>query len=237
LQVRRPKKAGEQNGATMKRIFYFWLAAIVTTSAVSAIAAAQSQASSSLGDYARAVKKTQNPGKASPKVYDNDNLPTGSSLSVVGQTPESAADQEKDPGKDAGSLAKDGDKTTDGKTVGEKSAPQTKPDAAQVKPGQPVEERQKALAAWKAKLDEQKGEISLLSRELDVLQREYKLKASDFYSNTALRMQNASYFAADDAKFKKQISEKQQSLDGAKAKLTEMQDEARRSGAPDSAAE
>src|SRR5713226_3089794 len=102
-------------GATMKRVLCFWLVAIVISVAASTIAAAQSQPS--LGDYARAVKKTKNPpsDKTSTRVYDNDNLPTSSSLSVVGQTPEPAADpnadQKKDQGKDAASQAKDGEKT------------------------------------------------------------------------------------------------------------------------------
>ena len=223
----------------MKRGFYFWLAAIVTTTAASTFAAAQSQAS--LGDYARAVKKTQNPGKVSPKVYDNDNLPNNSSLSVVGQTPPAAADpaaDHKDQGKDAGAQVKDGGKTADGKAAGEKSEAQIKADnAAQVKPGQSAEERQKALAAWKSKLDEQKGQISLLSRELDVLQREHEIKATEFYANTARRVQNPNGFAAEDAKYKKQIAEKQKAVDAAKAKLTDMQDQARKSGAPNSVAE
>src|SRR5258708_29360701 len=45
-----------------------------------------SSSGSSLGDYARQVRK--DPGTASrPKVFDNDNLPKQDKLSVVGQTP------------------------------------------------------------------------------------------------------------------------------------------------------
>src|SRR5713226_6395568 len=100
----------------MKRLFFFWLAAIVTTVAASSIAAAQSQPS--LGAYARAVKKTQKPEKTTTKVYDDDNLPTSSSLSVVGQTPEPTAaedkaNKDKDQGKDARSQSKDGEKTAE----------------------------------------------------------------------------------------------------------------------------
>jgi hypothetical protein len=236
-------------GATMKRVFCFWLVAIVISVAASTIAAAQSQPS--LGDYARAVKKTKNPpsGKTSTRVYDNDNLPTSSSLSVVGQAPEPAtdpsadqkADQKKDQGKDAGSQAKDAEKTPDGKAAGdkgEKAEAQSKAEnSAQVKPGQAAEERQKALEAWKARLDEQKDKISLLSRELDVLQREHDIKATEFYANTARRVQNPNGFASEDAKYKQQIADKQKAVDAAKAKLTDMKDEARKSGAPNSVAE
>jgi hypothetical protein len=199
----------------MKRTFYFWLAAMVTSVAVSSIAAAQSQ-QTSLGDYARAVKKAQKPEKASPNVYDNDNLPRTSSVSVVGRSAEPEGD--KDQSTDA---AKDGDK----------------PDAAELKPGQAADERQKALAAWKSKLDEQRGQISLLSRELDVLKREHDLKASEFYGNPAMRTQNPTGFAAEDEKYKKQIAEQQEKVDAAKAKLGDMQDQARKAGAPSSVTE
>src|ERR1017187_3814643 len=48
--------------------------------------AQNSSAGSSLGDYARQIRK--DPGtKATPKVFDNDNLPKEDKLSVVGQTP------------------------------------------------------------------------------------------------------------------------------------------------------
>src|SRR5580692_3671213 len=63
-------------------------------------AGAQNQASStaqnsssgtSLGDYARQVRK--DPGTASkPKVFDNDNLPREDKLSIVGQKPTETAD-------------------------------------------------------------------------------------------------------------------------------------------------
>ena len=211
----------------MKRVFFFWLAAMVTTVAVSVSAAGQSQAASSpsLGDYARAVKKTKGPEKSSAKVYDNDNLPNSSSLSVVGQTPAADAGQDKD----AGAQAKD--KSADGKTADEKSATEKK---AELKPGQAAEEREKALEAWKAKLDEQKSQVSLLTREVDVLQREHDIKATEFNGDTARRVQNPNGFAVEDAKYKKQIAEKQKDLDAAKAKLNEMQEEARKSGAPNS---
>jgi len=61
-----------------------WTAVLLFTACV---AFAQSPASQSLGDYARAVKKTKNaPASDHKKVYDNDNLPANSSISVVGNT-------------------------------------------------------------------------------------------------------------------------------------------------------
>lgn len=193
----------------------------------SGIATAQSQ-TQSLGDYARAVKKAKNPPAANtaPKVYDNDNIPTKTSISVVGDTKsdEASSDQKKD----------DQDK---GKEADAKQDDQSKDKKPELKAGQSVEERQKALDELKGKLTEQKDKISLLSRELDVLQREHQLKAAEFYANTARRTQNPNGFQSDDAKYKQQIADKQKQLDDAKAKLSGMEDEARKAGAPNSITE
>jgi hypothetical protein len=212
----------------MKRSLCFWLAMI--TIAAATIAAAQSQ-TQSLGDYARAVKKTKTPpaAKPSPKVYDNDNLPTSSSLSVVGKaTAESAAGQNSDRTKDQ---AKDEGKDVDAQAKQRGKSDEKKPDA-QLKPGQSADDRQRALAAWKQKLDSQKEQVSLASRELDVLQREYQLKAAEFYADAARRTQNPNGFVEEDGKYKQQIADKQKALDEAKAKLSGMEEEARKSGAP-----
>jgi len=220
----------------MKRTFYFLLTAVLGFTLAGA-AAAQSQ-NQSLGDYARAVKKTKgSPARtAAPKVYDNENLPADATLSVVG-TPSANDSAEKT----------DQQKTNDTKADG-KAADSAKPDAkpadasekkqdVQLKSGQSAQDRDKAIEALKNKLDDQKDKISLLSRELDVLQREYQLKVSEFYSDTAARVQNPNGLVDVDAKYKQQIADKQKAVDDAKAALTNMQDEGRRSGAPNSALE
>jgi hypothetical protein len=196
----------------------FWLATTFAAIGLSTLAGAQSQVS--LGDYARAVKKAQ-PAKAQAKVvYTNDNLPDGGSLSVVGKTPDPDADQGKDQDKDA-DASKDGQATDKDKDA--------------LKPGQTVEEHDKGLAALKVKLDEQKSKVDLLSRELAVLQGEYKLKATEFVNNPQQRVQNPNGFVVEGAKYQQQIADKQKDLDAAKAILDAMQDDARKSGAPNSA--
>ena len=167
------------------------------------------------------MKKTQTPAKAPAKVYDNDNLPAEGTVSVVGAAPAqdaTTADASPNASQDTNSEAS------------------AKADDS-VKPGQTPAERDKALAAWKAKFGDQKDKINLLSRELDVLQREYKLKASEFYNNAAMRAQNPNALFGDDGKYKQQIADKQKDLDAAKAKLASMQEEARKSGVPNSVAE
>jgi hypothetical protein len=79
-------------GETMKNIKYLGLGFVLALSIIvlNSVAAAQTSSStpdqSSLGDYARKVRKDP-AAKAKPKVFDNDNLPTNDKLSVVGPAP------------------------------------------------------------------------------------------------------------------------------------------------------
>jgi hypothetical protein len=228
----------------MKRSFLLWVAVVVVTVMAGTIALAQSQ-NQSLGDVARAVKKTKNPSAAAgtPKVYDNDNLPRSTSISVVGDTSAPDADKKADKKKDetqgedqdkANDQDQDKTKHPDGTAKEDDKAADKKPE---LKEGQSAEERQKALQAWKDKLAGEKDKVSLLSRELDVLQRERQMKYAEFYTDGARRARDPNGFANEDAKYKQDIAEKQKQLDDAKHKFDDMQDDARKSGAPNSVTE
>jgi len=213
---------------------------VLLTGAVVAVlllssAAAQTQ-SPSLGDYARAARKNKPaPSRSAPKVYDNDNLPRTSTLSVVGNNDgQSNAAQGDDAAKGEGkSAAADEAKDSTAQTSGAEKS-ENKPE---IKPDQSAEEREKALGEWRQKIDAQKAKVDLASRELDVMAREYRVKQAEFYANTARRVENPNGFADEDAKYKQQITDRQKSLDEAKQKLSDLQDEARKAGAPNSAIE
>src|ERR1700742_3858419 len=143
---------------------------------------ASSPSGSSLGDYARQVRK--GPGaNAKPKVFDNDNLPKDDKLSVVGKP---AADDESNqpkPSQDSSAAAT----SSEAKAGGEnKLAAET--------PKNPAEEQAAKEQAWKQwadKLSAQKDQIDLLQRELDVLQREYQLRAAQMYADVGTRLRNS----------------------------------------------
>jgi hypothetical protein len=160
----------------------------------------------SLGDYARKVHKDP-AAKAKPKVYDNDNLPADDKLSVVGAPASAAGDASGDAGK-----------TADNKDA-------AKPDDEQTK-------KQAEWKGWQDKLASQKNSIDLASRELEVLQKEYQLRAAAMYADAGNRMRNAAQWDKEDADFKQKIADKQKSVDDAKQKLDEMQEEARKAGVP-----
>lgn len=218
-----------QMGATMNRVFRFSLTALLFVSACAGVSVAQSS-QESLGDYARAIKKSKGaPAPAAPdqkKVYDNDNLPTTSSISVVGSAPVA-------PAADAAvtEQPKDAAPATQPASGDDKKDEKKDPE---IKAGQSASDRKEALDSWKEKLAAQSDKINGLSHELDLMQREYRVKAAEFYSNTANRAQNPTGFAKDDADYKQKIADKQKELDDAKAKLSEMQDDARKAGAPTS---
>jgi hypothetical protein len=191
----------------MKRITQIALAFSLFTIVAAPLALAQTTApspdQSSLGDYARKVHK--DPAvKVKPKVYDNDNLPQDDKLSVVG-----------DAGATANAAA-----TTENKEAETKSADDE------------TSKKQSEWKGWQDKISSQKNAIDLASRELDVVQKEYQLRAAAMYADVGNRMRNAAQWDKEDADYKQKIADKQKAVDDAKQKLDEMQEEARKAGVP-----
>jgi hypothetical protein len=166
----------------------FALAGLLVT-----LGAAQSQ---SLGDYARAVRKEEK--KPPVKTYDNDNLPQTDKISVVGNATEPAAGQPSEGESGQEGNAAQGESST--------AAP-----AAAEGPAKPAEgaDAQKATDDWKKKIADQKSAIDLLSRELDVMQREYRLRAAAFYADAGNRLRSQGAWDKEDAQYKKDLAQKQ----------------------------
>jgi hypothetical protein len=227
----------------MKRITYVWIAALLLAALASHSAIAQS--SDSLGDYARANRKDK---KATAKQFDNDNLPKNDKLSVVGQPP--ADPDNKSDGAQADANAVDprsgedkpADKATDKSQAPEADAAKSAPkaDDAAKKPADDTKDeakddaaaKQKSDEGWKNRISAQKEKLDLLTRELDVMQREYRLRAAAFYADAGNRMRNAGTWDQEDAKYKDQIDQKQKAIDSAKQELNSLQDQARKEGVP-----
>ena len=194
------------------------------------LAAAQTQPTSSnssqdssLADYARQTRKSASPAK--PKVFDNDNLPTGDKVSVIGQPAAPDTPPEAKPADTpvaACTTDAKGDGKTDAKAAGSEPG----------KPGSEDEDAKRAAAKqWDDKIDAQKEQIDLLARELDVLQREYQLRAAAMYGDAGNRLRNQGDWDKQDAQYKQQIADKQKALDEAKEKLDDLQEQARKAGA------
>jgi len=207
----------------MKRIAYVRVAAVILAGMVASFASAQTSTppEQPLGDYARAVRKDKKP--ASAKQFDNDNMPMNDKLSVVGGAgasgdSQTVADQSQtasNGGPDAGQT----DKKVDSKPAG-------------IQPGESPEDRQRAYAAWKEKLTDQKAKLDLLNRELDVEQREYQLRAAAMYADAGSRLRNSGEWDKEDADYKKKIADKKKAADDAKQALEDLQEDARKAGIP-----
>ncbi len=214
----------------MKRIAQIALAGTIGILLMVTAAGAQS-----LGDYAREVRKEKPQKPPAVKHFDNDNLPKDEHLSVVGQAPQPPAGG----APDAAAKADDASQTADQSKPDQSKADQSKPDQkADAQPGKDeAAQRQAAYQEWKEKINTQKNQIDLLTRELDVLQREYRIRAAAFYADAGNRLRNAGPWDKQDAQYKQDIDAKQKALDAAKQKLDDLQEQARKAEVPSSVRE
>jgi hypothetical protein len=210
----------EETEHRMKRIAYVFLAQIVLTGTLVTLAGAQSEP---LGDYARAIRKEDK--KEVGKKYDNDNLPTTDKISVVGKASDSTGAEDANPGSAAADAnsAKPEDSST---AVTPDSRPQDSTKKADNADAQKTDDQ------WKQKFADQKSKVDLLSRELDVAQREYRLRAAAFYADAGARLRNQGSWDKEDAQYKQQIAQKQKALDDAKKALDDLKEQGRKSGVP-----
>lgn len=203
----------------MKRTAYVLASALAVT--LMLIPSCFGQNDVSLADAARAQRKDKQ--SASKPVIDNDSLPREERINVVGQqalAPASlrseTAHSEQDTSANSDAQAKaDDDKTK-----------------LTVDPNQSAGDREAVYGQWRKKIADQKDTITLLTRELDVLQREYRLRAAAMYADVGNRLRNANSWDKEDRDYKDKIEAKQKDLDRAKQQLSDMQDQARKAGIP-----
>ena len=187
----------------MKIVKYVSLAFTVFLGILLPLASAAPQ-SQSLGDYAREVRKDKKP--STPKQYDNDNLPVNEKLSVVGNPSADSSAQSGDA-----KTTKDGDQPgdSDGKTADQKNL--------EPKADETPEQRATRYNGWKENISKEKGEMDQASKELDLLQREYRLRAAAFYGDAGVRLRNSAEWDKENAQYQQQIADKQKEVEAATA--------------------
>jgi hypothetical protein len=158
-------------------------------------------AAQSLGDYARAVRKNKAEPSSTSRHFDNDNLPTNEALSVVGPPPGAAAN------------------------AGQKTAAVDSAAAAAAV----AAARQKTADEWNDKIAKQKAKIDSLNHELDLDQREVRVRAAAWYTDPSISGRSIQW-NKDDAQFRSDIDAKQKALDTARQQLDEMQSQAHKAG-------
>jgi hypothetical protein len=215
----------------MKRITLLATVGIFVATLCGTLAMAQD---APLCDYARQTRKQKDRKPPAGKTFDNDNLPRADKLSVVGQAPAENADAPA-PATSSETPAA----STDAKAA---PAADTKPASttdktaeADKKPAEDeVTQKQKKNKEWQTKIQAQQTEIDNLAHDLDLTNREYRLRAAAFYADAGNRLRNAESWDKEDAQFKQQMADKQKKLDEAKQQLEDLQQEARKAGVPSS---
>lgn len=180
-------------------------------------------AAQSLGDVARSARKGKAQPSSASRHYDNDNLPKSDHLSVVGQAPAPEPAAAPAPAPDATDAKPAAEANHQGPTAQE--PPKAKAGSA--------EERKKASDEWKKKIDAQKQKVESLSRDLDITQREYRLRAAVMYADAGNRLRNAALWDKEDAQYKQQIVDKEKAVSAAKQELEDLQEQARKAGVKD----
>jgi hypothetical protein len=71
-----------------------------------------------------------------------------------------------------------------------------------------------------------------LQRELDVSEREGRLRAAAYYADAGVMLRDQSKFAEDSRKNQEEIDSKKHELETAKQKLDDMEEQARKAGVP-----
>ena len=92
------------------------------------------------------------------------------------------------------------------------------------------DDKTKLAASFKAKANEQKKNIAQLERELDVAQREYRLKVAVYYADVGNNLRDSKKWAEDDRKQRAELDDRQKALAAAKQKLADIQEQARKAG-------
>ncbi len=183
-------------------------------------------------DLAGLARQQRAHKQAPTKVYDNDNMPQTEHISVVGSesAAPSATDSTKAPA-DSASQSSNAEPANNGSNKDEaKKEGDSKP--AAIQPGQSPGERQQAYDDWQSKIKEQKAAVDLAQRELDVTQREYRLRAAVVANDVGYRLRNSAQWDKEDKHYKDDIAAKQKTLDDAKQKLADFQEQARKAGLP-----
>jgi len=185
--------------------------------AATALSSAQS-----LGDVARTERGKQKPQAA--RTYTNEDIP-----SVT--TP-------KDEPKTAAATDAKGDSTAPDKTAGDVKASttaETKPSSANGEKKKDdatsAEAQNKLNKEWTEKVAEEKANVADIEREINLMQREQKLRVAVYYSDAGNRLRDDKKWADDQRKYQDDLASRQKDLSDANAKLDEIRDAARKAGA------
>ncbi len=92
------------------------------------------------------------------------------------------------------------------------------------------EDKQKATAALQAKVNAQKAQIETLTRELDIADRENRLRIANYYADAGNSLRDPRKFQDEQRAKQDEIAGKKKAIEDAKTKLADMIEEGRKAG-------
>jgi hypothetical protein len=168
------------------------------------LALALSANAQTLADRARELRKDKRTPSANEKVFTNETLNLRPAPSISEKT-----ENGKDAKKDAADAEGDEEKTLT-----------------------PDEEKAKTAADYKDKIEKAKGELATVQRELDIAQRENRLRVAQYYSDAGNKLRDEKKFADEERRNQADIADKQKKLADTQATIERLRSEARRAGVP-----
>jgi len=113
-------------------------------------------------------------------------------------------------------------------TTEAKAAPAT--DAKAAPKANTAEDKAKAEAALQAKVNSQKAEIATLTRELELADRENRLRVANYYADAGNSLRDPKKWQDEQKAKEDEIAGKKKAIDEAKAKLDDLIEQGRKAG-------
>ncbi len=176
--------------------------AIVLTA--TAVASAQA-----LGDVARKERTKQKPQAA--RTYTNEDIP---SVDIPKDAPKTDAASSVEAAK---SPEGEGDAKADG------SKQESKKTAA--------EQKAALNAEWKDKISGAKSAVASIEREINLMEREQKLRGAVYYADAGNKLRDEKLWADTQKKYQEDLAARQKDLAAANQKLEQAREAARKAGA------
>lgn len=189
----------------MKKLSGAVLALLVLTLAETAL-------SQSLADAAKTAKQDK---KQAAKVYTNEDLPSVPASKMAEQ---SNAGEATATNAEAAAASDSAKPEADAKPAPEKADP----DSAK-KAGDEAQD-------LKSKISDQEEQVKSLEHEIDLMQRENRLKQASFYGDAGNQLRDQKQWADAQRAYQSDLDSKQKELAEAKQKLDDIREQARKSG-------
>jgi|KBSSwiStaDraftv2_1062776.scaffolds.fasta_scaffold504949_2 hypothetical protein len=93
-----------------------------------------------------------------------------------------------------------------------------------------AEDKVKQMQDWKARIATQDAKVKDLDREINLMQREYKLRTAVFYADAGARIRDERAWADSERKYQADLSAKQKVLGAERTKLDDLREAARKAG-------